>query len=136
MNTNNPLITWVQEMFLRLTSKSPKFFKIWKIILGIPVLIIALPNALQILNIHLPQVFSAKIQDIVGWATTAALFMSFLPTQSTPVAVDQKGTPIKQTDKDKLPFTSAEEKKEMLKEDAKPDTPPVQQVILPEVDTK
>lgn len=113
----NPLLAWIAENFKRLTIKSPAFFKVWKVILGIPVLIIALPNALQILNIHLPQVFNAQVQNIVGWATTAAFLMTFLPTQSDVTAVDQNGTPVKQTDTIKLPFTAQAEKKAIQKKE-------------------
>lgn len=115
MTTQNPLIQWIAEMFQRLISKSPTFFKVWKIIAGIPFLIIALPNALQVLNIHLPQVFSTHIQDIVGWASTAMLFMSFLPTQSTATGVDKDGNILKKTNEDKLPFTVAQEQKALEK---------------------
>ena len=128
--TTNPLIAWLQENFIRLTQKSPKFFKIWKIILGVPVLVIALPNALQILNINLPQVFNDHVQDIVGWATTAAFLMSFLPTDSKVVAVDQDGTALKQTDVDKLPFTAKQEQKEVKKETANTFTPPLPEVSI------
>ena len=127
----NPLIAWLQENFLRLTAKSPKFFKVWKIILGIPVLIIALPNALQVLNINLPQVFNDRIQDIVGWATTAAFLMAFLPTQSKVVAIDQNGNPIKKTNTEKLPFTALQEEKIVEKQEASDIEPNVPKVIIP-----
>jgi len=117
MNTSNPLILWIIEMFQRLMTKSPTFFKVWKVITGIPVLIIAIPDALQLLNIHLPQVFSAHIQDVVGWASTAMLFMSFLPSQSTPVAVDVNGNILKTTNDLTLPFTANSEQKALLKQD-------------------
>lgn len=130
MNTTNPLIAFIQEMFLRMTAKSPKFFKIWKIITGIPVLIIALPEALRILNIDLPQVFSQHVQTIVSWAATGMFLMSFLPTQSPVVALDQNGTPVKQTNPEKLPFTAMQETKAALKEDAKISTPNLDKVRL------
>lgn len=128
--TPNPLIAWLQENFLRLTSKSPAFFKIWQIITGIPVLIIALPEALRILNIDLPQVFSQHVQTAVSWAATGMFLMSFLPTQSKVVAVDQHGTAIKQTNSDLLPFTALKEEKAVEKEQANIFTPVVEKVIL------
>ncbi len=128
--STNPLIAWIQENFLRLTAKSPKFFKIWQVITGIPVLLIALPEALRILNIQLPQVFAQHVQTIVAYATTGMFLMAFLPSQSQPVAVDQNGTPLKQTNPDKLPFTAIQETKIVAKEDAKPNTPPVDHVRL------
>ena len=121
MTTNNALINWLVENVQRLFMKSPKFFKVWKIILSVPVLIIALPNALKLFNIHLPQVFNDKITIAVSWASTAALIFSFFPTQSIPVATDQNGTPIKQTDTIKLPFTAQAEEKQMQKQIDNPD---------------
>lgn len=126
----NPLIAWGQENFLRLTSKSPTFFKIWQIITGIPVLLIAIPNALEILNIHLPQVFNQHVQDIVGWASTAMFLMAFLPTQSKVVAIDQNGTAIKQTNPNLLPFTALKEEKIVQKENDDRVTPNIDVVIL------
>lgn len=126
----NPLIAWVQENFLRLTSKSPTFFKIWQIITGIPVLIIALPEALRILNIDLPQVFSQHVQTIVSWAATGMFLMAFLPTQSKVVAVDQNGVAVKQTNPDRLPFTTLKEEKVVQKEIQNPGTPFVNTVVL------
>lgn len=128
--TTNPLIAWIQELFLRLTSKSPAFFKVWQILSGVPVLIIALPNALQLLNIHLPQIFDQHVQDVVGWASTAMLLMSLLSTQSKTVAVDQNGNPIKQTNPDKLPFTAMKEVKSVIKDIQDEKTPPVDEVVL------
>lgn len=113
--TDNVLIQFFVELFRRLISKSPTFFKVWKVITGIPVLLIALPNALQVLHINLPQAFSPHVQDIVGWATTAMFFMSFLPSQSTATAVDVNGKILKKTDEEKLPFTAAKEKKALIK---------------------
>lgn len=128
--TTNPLIAWIQELFLRLTAKSPAFYKVWQIISGIPVLIVALPNALQLLNIHLPQIFDQHVQDVVGWAATAMLFMSLTSAQGKTVAVDQNGTAVKQTNPDKLPFTSMQEEKAVAKDILNDKTPPVDQVVL------
>lgn len=111
---SNPLINFLVETFKRFMAKSPKFFKVWKIILGIPVLIIAIPNALTILNIHLPQIFNDHVTQIVSWATTAAFIFSFLPTDS-PVVEVKDGELLKKTDPAKLPFTAAVEKKEIEK---------------------
>ncbi len=128
--TTNPLIAWIQELFLRLTAKSPKFYKVWQIITGVLVLIVAVPNALQLLNIHLPQIFDKHIQDVVGWAATTMLFMSFLSVQGKTVAVDQNGNAVKQTNPDKLPFTAMQEAKAVIKDIQDEKTPPVDEVVL------
>lgn len=126
----NPLIAFLQETFLRLKAKSPTFFKVWQIITGIPVLIIALPEALRIMNIDLPQVFDQHIQTIVGWASTGMFLMTLLSVQSKTVAVDQNGTAVKQTDPAQLPFTAIKEKKAVDKVQDNPATPSVEEVVL------
>lgn len=129
--STNPLIAFIQENFVRLTQKSPKFFKVWKIITGIPVLVIALPNALEVLNINLPQIFNQHVQDVVGWAATAAFLMTFLPVDSKVVAVDQNGTAVKQSS-EKLPFTVIQEQKQLDKDIANPKTPNIETVVIPD----
>lgn len=128
--TTNPLIAFIQEIFKRLVARSPTFFKVWKVILGIPVLIIALPNALEVLNIHLPQVFNDHITTIVSWASTAAFLMTFLPAQDEAVAVDQKGTLVKQTDSIKLPFTALQEAK-FVDKGGDPKNPVLAPTVIP-----
>ncbi len=130
MQQSNQLLNFLIECFKRLTAKSPTFFKVWKVITGIPVLIIALPDALKILNIHLPQIFNDNITTAVSWASSAAFIMAFFPTQSAPIAVDQNGTPVKQTDTSKLPFTAVSEQKVVDKEKSK-DEVVVSQVAIP-----
>lgn len=128
--STNPLIAFLQETLLRLFTKSPAFYKVWQIITGLPVLIIALPETLRIFNIDLPQVFEQRIQTIVAWATTSAFIMSLLSAQSKTVAVDQNGTPVKQTTPEKLPFTTMKEAKAVDKQIKNIDAPPVDQVVL------
>jgi hypothetical protein len=127
---NNPLILFLQELFLRFSAKSPVFFKVWQVITGIPVLIIALPEALRIMHIDLPQVFSQHIQTIVSYAASGMFIMSLMTTQGKTVAVDQNGAPIKQSNADKLPFTTKVETKAVIKDIADDKTPPVEVIQL------
>jgi len=60
-----------------------------------------------------------------------ALIMSALTTQGKTVAIDQNGTPIKQTNSAKLPFTFQQESKAVEKDIRNVETPPVEQVDLP-----
>lgn len=131
MNTStNPFIAFIQETFLRLFAKSPTFYKVWQIITGLPVLIVALPEALRLMNIELPQVFNQHVQTIVGWASTTAFVMALLSAQGKTVAVDQNGTAVKQTDASKLPFTALKEAKAVEKDILNDKTPPVDKVVL------
>lgn len=131
MNTStNPLIAFLQENILRLFAKSPVFYKVWQVITGLPVLIIALPEALRLMNIELPQVFNQHVQTIVSWAASGMFLMSLLSAQSKTVAVDQNGAAVKQTDASKLPFTALKEAKAVEKDILNDKTPPVDKVIL------
>lgn len=134
--TSNPLIAWLKESILRLSTKSPKFFKIWQLISGALVIITGLPDALHLMNIQIPDVWDESVTKAVAWASRGIFLMSMMTTQSTPVAIDQNGTPIKKTNEAKLPFTAIQEKKEIAKEDAKPDTPDVAKVVIPETPKK
>ena len=128
--SNNPLIAFLQENLLLLFSKSPAFNKVWQVITGIPVLIIALPEALRFLNIDMPQVFDQHIQTVVGWASFMMFIMAALSGKSQTVAVDQNGVPVKQTNPEKRPFTSLVEQKAINKEIKNENTPPVDVVVL------
>lgn len=118
MNAN--ILTFLKESLQRLFAKSPKFFKVWQIVSGILVLITGIPELINSLPFHvtIPDLWNARVTEAVAWASRAALFMSLLTTQSTPIGVtdEGKGNVLKATDSDKLPFTAAVEKKEAAKE--------------------
>lgn len=112
MNTNI-VIKWLQETIQRLFTSSPLFFKIWTIISTILVLITGVPELVNFISgvITIPDLWNANITLAVAWAARAALFMSLLTTQSTPVLVTSEGTILKTTDDVKLPFTAIAEQK-------------------------
>lgn len=111
--TNANVLTFLQELFQRLATKSPKFFKIWTWISGALVLITGIPDFISMLpvGIVIPDLFNEGITIAVRYAGTGILLMSLLTTQSKPGAITDGGVVIKSTDAAKLPFTAAAEQK-------------------------
>lgn len=107
------VLTFLQENLQRLFTKSPKFFRIWTIVSGALVLITGIPELISALpfDVHIPDLWNAKVTEAVAWASRAALFMSLLTTKSEPVGVTAGGNVLKVTDATKLPFTAATEAK-------------------------
>lgn len=108
---NNVFLSWLQEMFLRFSTKSPKFFVIWQWISGVITAISGLPAFLTQLGVVLPPSLMIFENKVVGAAAAAVLFMSLMPAQGTITKTDTNGAPLKTTDPEKLPFTNASEKK-------------------------
>lgn len=108
---NNPLISFIAENLNRLFTKSPKFFKVWLWIAGLTSAITGLPGALATFGIILPSPWDITANKTVAIAATVAWFMAKLTTQSKIVDVSKDGTPLKETNVDKLPFTAQAEQK-------------------------
>ena len=109
--TTNPLLAFLQEFFQRLSTKSPKFFRVIQLITAITTIITGLPEFLKMFNIALPQALSALENKTIAIATMTAFLISKLTTQSTPVAQTESGQVLKTTNEEKLPFTAASELK-------------------------
>lgn len=124
MPQNNQLINFLQELIQRFATKSPKFFRVWQLLLSVLTAVTGLPEALQALHITLPGSLSILQNSTVAWASSAALVMSMLTTQSKPTAVKEDGTLLKETDAAKLPFTAANEVKTAAKKDGLPEVSP------------
>lgn len=127
---NNPLILFLQELVLRFSAKSPKFFVVLAWISGALVAITAVPEFLSFMEIPIPEIYQGHLNIAVKWASRAALFVSLLTARGKTVAVDQNRIPIKQTNLNKLPFTTKVEAKAVEKEIADTTTPPVDTVVL------
>lgn len=113
------LIAFLQEIFQRFRTKSPKFFQIWQWISGALVMITTLPSLLseiESFGIVLPEVFHGHVAIAVRYAGIGVLLMSMLTTQSKPTAITEDGTILKKTDDAKLPFTAGAEQKNAVKE--------------------
>lgn len=116
-NPNNALFLFLKELVMRFSTKSPVFFKVFQVISGVFVLIVAVPEFLTMFNIQLPQVFNDGLQKVITGLSTGILFVSAMTSQSTPAGVDINGNVLKKTNDVKLPFTDAKEKKQLLKQD-------------------
>lgn len=107
----NPLILFLQELFLRFKTKSPKFFKIWQLISGAATIICGLPEALEYFHITPPDVMLSLMNKTISRIASGLFIMSMLSTQSKTVGVTKEGAALKQTNPDLLPFTSQIENK-------------------------
>jgi hypothetical protein len=107
---SNPLVAFLVEIFGRLSAKSPKFFIVWQWISGAVVAVSGLPALLTALNVVLPPALTVLENKTVGIAASVAFFMSLMTVQNKTVSTSAAGTPLKETDASKLPFTAAAEK--------------------------
>jgi hypothetical protein len=107
---SNPLVAFLVEIFGRISAKSPKFFVVWQWISGAVVAVSGLPALLTALNVTLPPALTVMESKTVGIAASVAFFMSLMPAQSPTVSTSASGTPLKQTNSAKLPFTAQSEK--------------------------
>lgn len=120
---NQPmLISFFQELFKRFATKSPKFFRIWQLVLGALTLITGVPELLEYFNVALPEGVQVLANKAVAMASSGAFVMSLMTTQSTTVGVTDTGEVVKKTNENKLPFTAHVESKAALK---MPDAPKV-----------
>lgn len=112
---NNLFLSWLQENFKRLSSKSPLFFVWWQRISFALVLITAIPEFLQMFDVNLPEPFNTQLSKVVLACSIGILWMARLSSQSQPVAVVPGGEVLTKTDEKKLPFTAQAEQKEAEK---------------------
>jgi hypothetical protein len=109
MQTQNPFILFMQELFQRLKAKSPKFFQRFQIIFSALTAIAGIPPLLVQFNVHLPDAMNQPFMKVVAISSAIALFMSMLPVQNKIVGVDEAGAPLLKTNEEKLPFTAKHE---------------------------
>jgi hypothetical protein len=110
------MITFLQELFMRLSAKSPKFFKVIQFVSLLAAAVTGLPGLLQEMNINLPDWAEVLQNKSVAWASATSLFISMLTVQAKPVSKTEDGEILKKTDEKKLPFTSQSEQKAALRE--------------------
>lgn len=110
------IMSFLTEMIQRLKQKSPKFFKIWNIFNSIVLFVSGLPVILTQFGITDLNVLPAYVLKIITFCAAWGLFMTKLTVSSTPIGVTHKGDVLKVSIDDKLPFTTAVEKKAAAKE--------------------
>ena len=81
-NTNDA-IKFLAELVNRLFAKSPKFFRIIKVIAAILAIVTGLPGILESLGIHLPDTLAVLQNKVVSIAGLAAFFVSSLTVDRT-----------------------------------------------------
>lgn len=126
--TGNPVFLFLKETFTRLITKSPLFFRIWNLILGILIFITGLPTFLVYFDISIPSEWKLLMDKHVARAAIAVLLMSMLSAQSKTVAVTKEGEAVKQTNPDLLPFTAQIENKKAA------DKPVIDHQVIAKVD--
>lgn len=117
INPNNMFVKFIVENFTRWRKKSPLFFKIWQVALGIIYAITGLPSFLKDADIHVWDVWLSLHVVWLSYFSSGALFMSFLTGASDPVSVNPEGEVNKVTDAKLLPFTAAVEQRQAAKLD-------------------
>lgn len=120
--TNNLFVAFLKELFLRFSTKSPKFFRIFQLISGVCGAVTGLPEVLSGLGISLPENLTVLQNKAVAYAAMGVFFTSLMTSQSKTMGTKEDGTVLKQTDDTKLPFTAANEVKVAAK---MPDDKPV-----------
>lgn len=120
MDPNNPFLLWLQEMVLRFSAKSPKFFVILQWLAGATAAVAGLPSLIngfiQMFQLQLPPAFSVLENKTVAVAAAVSWIIAKLPVKSPAITVTTDGALIKKTDANTIPFTAGSEKKAALKE--------------------
>lgn len=109
---NTILVDFIVELFNRLSTKSPKFFKIITVISTILGLISGLPYLVEYFGIHLSPTLMAYENKAVAFSAMTAIIMSNLSSQRTQVAVTQDGTVLTAINSKSMPFTAKNEAKQ------------------------
>lgn len=114
----NPL-SFIIETINRITAKSPKYFRIWQLIMACLALAGYSPSILSLFHIHTSAEFVGTTKTI-GTYFMGFFSASLLTTQSKAIAMTESGEILKKTDENKLPFTAKVEEKAAEKTDLKP----------------
>lgn len=111
MNPTNLFITFLQEIVMRLKSKSPKFFAILQWIFGAIAAVTGIPAFLVTMGVELHGMLFTLESKAVAVCTALMWIIAKLPVENKTVTVTSDGKVLKQTNDDKLPFTKQEEVK-------------------------
>lgn len=113
---NNAVVLFFKELLLRLSTESPRFFKIIQVVMACLTFAGYLPAIMdRWFGIQVSDRFVNICVDIATH-TTVFFAASLLPSQNKPVALSETGEILKKTDEKKLPFTAKAEEKQVVKE--------------------
>lgn len=105
----NPVTNFFLEMFQRLITRSPKFFRVLQTVSALLTFAGQIPWALQRwVGVEVPEPTINLCQDIAKYAL-GFFGASMLPVASPPVAITASGGILKKTDEVKMPYTAAAE---------------------------
>lgn len=117
----NMILAFLQEMFQRFATRSPRFFKIWQVVTAVATLVTGVPEFLAFIGVTLPESLTVLQDRVVGAFSTGLFIMSMMTTQSKPVGVTADGSVIKVTNDKLLPFTARSEDKKASKDPSIPE---------------
>lgn len=109
---SNPLADWLTETLNRLFIKQPKYFKYWTWLSVAGMVISGIPYVLTALGIILPEPFASTSSKFISGVSVAMFWMSKLVVKSPQVGKTTEGQAVHVTNEKKMPFTSADEKKD------------------------
>lgn len=94
---NQPdIVAWLKEFWLRLTSKSPAFFRVIQIIAGVIAVLVTIAEILQSSKVDLPNI----VDSITNWTIAIGAVVAFIVAKLPTVDKDRKVT------EGELPFTA------------------------------
>jgi len=96
---NNPLVLFLGELLSRFATKSPRFFRVFKLISGVTYAITGLPEVIKWAGIKLPPTLCTFENHVVSVAAAAVFFMSMLTVDKNSIPPDDSEI------KNKLPFS-------------------------------
>jgi hypothetical protein len=96
MNYSSDVLKWLLENYKRLSTKSPRLFRVWQIIGMTCALVTGVPLFLQQLDmflgfhIPLPDIVNHWVVRVVFWCGLIVKLMAKLPTSDTPTMVSDE----------------------------------------------
>lgn len=108
MQQKTDVMAFLQEIIVRFSQKSPKFFKVWNAINGIILFLSGLPVLLTQFGITDLNVLPAYVLKIITFASMWGLFMNKLTVKNSHEVINDNGTVIQKPCAD-LPFTEKKE---------------------------
>ncbi len=111
---NNPFVSWLIETLNRILSKSPKYMVWWQRVSGALALVGWIPYILNWLGVHVPTHFLGIEAKVLGYAASAALFMSSVTKEQKVIGETAGGNLIvEKTNPKQMPLTAKEEDKKL-----------------------
>lgn len=106
---SNPVTNFFLEMFQRLITRSPKFFRVLQLVAACLTFAGKVPWALERwFGVEIPP-HTVQLCNDLAKGSLGFFLASLFPVSSPPVAVTASGDILKKTDEKKMPYTAAAE---------------------------